>query len=113
MAGGPVFFCFFLENLPVHVIVIQSITIDYMSVKLLKNRVDQMSTAISVRLPEKLAMDTDEIALETERARSFHIQKAVEMYFKEYADLQIALDRLNDPADLVISLQEMRNKLEL
>ena len=71
-----------------------------------------MSTAISVRLPEKLAMDIDEIALETERARSFHIQKAVEMYIKEY-DLQIALDRLNDPADPVISLQEMRNKLEL
>ena len=64
-----------------------------------------MSTAISVRLPEKLAMDIDEIALETERARSFHIQKAVEMNIKEYADLQIALDWLNDPADPVISLQ--------
>ena len=63
-----------------------------------------MSTAISVRLPEKLAMDIDEIALETERARSFHIQKAVEMYIKEYADLQIALDRLNDPAEPVISI---------
>ena len=46
-------------------------------------------------------------------ARSFHIQKAVEMYIKEYADLQIALDRLNDPADPVISIQEMRTKLEL
>ena len=32
---------------------------------------------------------------------------------KEYADLQIALDRLNDPADPVISIQEMRTKLEL
>ena len=71
-----------------------------------------MSTAISVRLPEKLAMDIDEIALET-GARSFHIQKAVGMYIKEYADLQIALDRLNDPADPVISIQEMRTKLEL
>ena len=48
-----------------------------------------MSTAISVRLPEKLAMDIDEIALETERARSFHIQKAVGMYIKEYADLYV------------------------
>ena len=72
-----------------------------------------MSTAISVRLPEKLAMDIDEITLETERARSFHIQKAVGMYIKENADLQIALDQLNDPADPVISLQEMSNKLEL
>ena len=55
----------------------------------------------------------DEIALETERARSFHIQKAVGMYIKEYADLQIALDLLNDPADAVISIQELRTKLEL
>jgi len=55
----------------------------------------------------------DEIAQQTERAMSFRIQKAVEMYIKEYADLQIALDRLNDPADPVISIQEMRTKLEL
>jgi len=84
-----------------------------MSVNLLKNRRDQMSTAVSARLPEKLAMDIDEITQETEWARSFHIQKAVGMYIKEYADLQIAQDQLNDPADPVISLQEMRNKLEL
>ena len=71
-----------------------------------------MSVAISVRLPEKLALeDIDEIELETERARSFHIQKAVEMYIKEYADLQIALDRLNNPTDPTISLQEMRTKI--
>ena len=70
-----------------------------------------MSTAISVRLPEKIAHDIDEIAQETERSRSFHIQKAVEIYIKEYADLQIALDRLNDPTDAIISVQEMRTKI--
>jgi metal-responsive CopG/Arc/MetJ family transcriptional regulator len=70
-----------------------------------------MSTAISVRLPEKLALDIDDIALETEQARSFHIQKEVGMYIRKYADLQIALDRLNDPVDRVISLQEMRTKI--
>ena len=70
-----------------------------------------MSTAISVRLPEKIAHDIDEIAQDTERSRSFHIQKAVEIYIKEYADLQIALDRLNDPTDAIISVQEMRTKI--
>ena len=55
----------------------------------------------------------DEIAQETKRAMLFCIQKAVGMYIKEYADLQKALDRLNDPADPVISIQEMRTKLEL
>ena len=44
---------------------------------------------------------------------SFRIQKALIMYIKEYEDLQKALDRLNDPADPVISIQEMRTKLEL
>ena len=70
-----------------------------------------MSTAISVRLPEMIALDIDEIAQDTERSRSFHIQKAVEIYIKEYADLQIALDRLNDPTDAIISVQEMRTKI--
>jgi len=70
-----------------------------------------MSTAISVRLPEMIVLDIDEIAQETERSRSFHIQKAVEIYIKEYADLQIALDRLNDPTDAIISVQEMRTKI--
>ena len=34
----------------------------------------------------------DEIAQETDRTRSFQIQKAVEMYIKEYADLYVVLD---------------------
>ncbi len=34
----------------------------------------------------------DEIAQETDRSRSFRIQKAVEMYIKEYADLYVVLD---------------------
>lgn len=72
-----------------------------------------MSTALSVRLPEKLAKELEQISRETERSKSFHIQKAVEMYIEERADIQIALDRLNDPADSVISLDEMRDQLEL
>jgi RHH-type rel operon transcriptional repressor/antitoxin RelB len=73
--------------------------------------VDTMRAVILVRHPEQLALGTDDIALETEQARSFHIQKEVGMYIRKYADLQIALDRLNDPADRVISLQEMRTKI--
>ena len=34
----------------------------------------------------------DEIAQETERARPFRIQKALEMYIKENADLYVVLD---------------------
>jgi len=72
-----------------------------------------MSIAISVRIPEELALELDGVAKETERPKSFHIQKALEAYLDEYADLQIALDRLHDVSDPVISLEEMRQNLEL
>ncbi len=72
-----------------------------------------MSTAVSVRLPEALAEQLDVIAEETERPRSFIIQKALEAYIEDYADLQIALDRLNDRTDPVVSGRELRKPLGL
>jgi len=70
-----------------------------------------MSTAISVRLPKDLAEQLDGIAKEIERPRSFIIQKALESYIEDFADLQIALDRLHDKSDAVISGKELRKSL--
>ena len=70
-----------------------------------------MSTSISIRLPDKLAFKLDEIAKETERSKAFHVQKALEAYMDEYADLQIALDRLHDQTDPIIPGKEMRKSL--
>jgi len=72
-----------------------------------------MNTAISVRLPKALADRLDNIAKETERPRSYIIQKALELYIEDYADLQIALDRLHETADPVISGKELRKSLGL
>ena len=72
-----------------------------------------MSTAISVRIPDNLASKLDEISKETERPKSFHVQKAIESYLNEIADLQVALDRLHDTTDPVISIDDMRKELEL
>ncbi len=72
-----------------------------------------MTTAISVRLPKELAKQLDGIAKETERPRSFIIQKALESYIEDFADLQIALDRLRDSGDEVISGKELRKSLGL
>jgi len=72
-----------------------------------------MSKAISIRIPDKLASKLSEIAQETERPKSFHVQKALETYLAELADLQVAIDRLRDTSDPVISLEEMRKELEL
>jgi RHH-type rel operon transcriptional repressor/antitoxin RelB len=72
-----------------------------------------MNTAISVRLPKQLADRLDGIARETERSRSYIIQKALESYIEDYADIQIALDRLHDRTDPVISGKELRKSLGL
>ena len=70
-----------------------------------------MSIALSVRLPDDLVRKLEDIANETERSRAFHIQKALEAYMENYADLQIALDRLHDQTDHVISNKDMRKHL--
>ena len=72
-----------------------------------------MSTAISVRIRDDLAAKLAEIAKETERPKSFHVQKAIEAYLAEQADLQIALDRLHDPSDPVVSIEKMRKDFEV
>ncbi len=72
-----------------------------------------MSTAISVRLSDELALKLTEIAKETERPKSFHVQKALESYLTELADLQVAYDRLHDTTDPVVSIGDMRQELEL
>jgi RHH-type transcriptional regulator, rel operon repressor / antitoxin RelB len=72
-----------------------------------------MNTVISVRLPKELSEQLESIARETERPRSFIIQKALESYIEDYADLQIALDRLHDKSDPLISGKELRKSLGL
>ena len=72
-----------------------------------------MNTAISVRLPKEIADQLDSIARETERPRSFIIQKALEAYIEDFADLQVALDRLHDKTDPVVSGKSLRKDLGL
>ena len=72
-----------------------------------------MSKALSVRVSDELALKLSEIAEETERSKSFHVQKALESYLSEIADLQVAYDRFHDTSDPVISIEDMRKELEL
>ena len=72
-----------------------------------------MSKTISVQLPDALISSISLIAKKTEKPKSFHIQKALETYLEEMADMQIAANRLNDPDDAIISLNDMRKELGL
>lgn len=71
-----------------------------------------MSTPMSVRLPDPIAKELDQVAKSTERSRSYHVQKALESYLEEQADLQIALDRLRDVKDPVVSLKDMKKLVD-
>lgn len=70
-----------------------------------------MAVSVSVRLPESTAKALDELADATERSRTYLILKALEAYLAEYADYQVALDRLRDKDDPVISAAELRKRL--
>ena len=68
---------------------------------------------MSVRIPDNLAKKIESVAREAERPKSFIIQKAIEAYLDDCADLQVALDRLRDPADQVVTGDELRESLGL
>ena len=70
-----------------------------------------MPVPISLGLPEATAKALDELAKATERSRTYLIRKALEAYMAEYADYQVALDRLRDKDDPVISAAELRKRL--
>jgi len=72
-----------------------------------------VSTAVSIRLPDIIVEELDNIAEETERPRSFHVQKALKSYIEDFADMQIAMDRLCDRNDPVVSSHELRKSLGL
>ena len=70
-------------------------------------------TTISVRVTDALAVELENVAREAERSKSFIIQKAIEAYLEDYADLQIALDRLRDTSGEVVESKDLRDSLGL
>ena len=72
-----------------------------------------MVKPVSIRLPKDIMYALDRVATEVERPRSYLIRKAVEVYLDEYAEYQVALDRLRDKNDKVISGKELRKRLGL
>ena len=72
-----------------------------------------MSTKLTVRLADALAAKLSQIAIETEKSISYHIEKALELYLAELADLQIAYDRRHEISIPAVSTEEIKSELEL
>ena len=72
-----------------------------------------MSSAISLRLPTELAQLLETLAKSMDRPKAYLIRKAIEAYLAEYADYQVALDRLHNKDDAILSPAELRKRLGL
>jgi RHH-type rel operon transcriptional repressor/antitoxin RelB len=69
-----------------------------------------MSSSVSVRLPDRTARALEKLSKLTDRPKTYFIEKALESYLAEHADYQIALDRLRDKDDPVISSAVLRKR---
>ncbi len=70
-----------------------------------------MAVSILVRLPQGTLKALEELASATKQPKSFLMRKALEAYLTECADYQVALDRLRDKDDPVISPGDLRKRL--
>jgi RHH-type rel operon transcriptional repressor/antitoxin RelB len=66
-----------------------------------------MTATISVRLPEDVATRLDVLAKSLERPKTYIVTKALREYLEEYEDYLVALHRLNDKNDRVVSEKEL------
>ncbi|MCF6269504.1 MAG: hypothetical protein L3J41_07330 [Melioribacteraceae bacterium] len=66
-----------------------------------------MSQLLKTRISDTLSKELDNLSEETNKTKTFHVNKALEVYIHQYSDLQIALDRLHNKNDEVISNKKM------
>ena len=66
---------------------------------------------ITARVPDELVEALDAAAEELKRSRADIIRHALERYLEDYGDLEVALERLRDPADPVLDWDEVRQEL--
>ncbi len=71
-----------------------------------------MNNVVATRFPESIITELDAVARERKRTRAEIIREAVDIYLKEWADYAIALDRLRDPNDPVLSAEEFWDEVE-
>ena len=66
-----------------------------------------MSEPVSVRLPEDMAKRLDRLAKSLDRPKTYIVTKALGEYLEEYEDYLVAVHRLNDKNDRVVTEKEL------
>ena len=67
-----------------------------------------MSRALSLRLADETFQNLESLCSKLDRSKTYILTKAIEQYLAEYSDYNIALERLNDKDDKIISEEELR-----
>ena len=73
----------------------------------------KMATSVCVRLPDEIVSKMDALAKELDLSKTYIVKEALEEYLQEYADYFIAMERLKDKNDKIVSSKEMREQLGL
>jgi RHH-type rel operon transcriptional repressor/antitoxin RelB len=66
-----------------------------------------MTEAVSLRLPDDIAERLDSLSKSIERSKTYIVTKALAEYLEEYEDYLVALHRLNDKDDKIVSEKEI------
>ena len=66
----------------------------------------------AIRLPDDLGHKLEEVAKHLQRSKSYLIRKAIEEYLDDCVDYEIALGRMRDKNDKIITSEEMKKRLE-
>lgn len=66
---------------------------------------------ITTRLPPDLVAALDEAARTLKRPRAAIVRQALERYLEDFQDLDLAMERLRDPADPVLDWDDVKRDL--
>lgn len=66
-----------------------------------------MASTVSIRMTDEMKSSLEDLSKALRRTKSFIVKAALEEYLEERMDDQIALERLNDKNDAIVSEEEM------
>lgn len=71
-----------------------------------------MNTLVITRVPEAMSHSLDEVAKLSNRKRGAILRDALAFYLEEWADYQIAVSRLADPTDEMMTGEDFKEMMK-
>lgn len=71
-----------------------------------------MEKLIALRLPNELLEKLDKVSNDLDRSRSYVVRVAIETFINDYIDYEIAIERLRDKNDKIITSDELKKLIQ-